>query len=62
MAAHAAEYGFILRYPADKTDLTGYSFEPWHVRYVGKTAAEEITEQGIVFEEYIEQLKDEGIL
>ncbi len=62
VAAHAAEYGFILRYPADKTDLTGYSFEPWHVRYVGKTAAEEITEQGIVFEEYVEQLKDEGIL
>lgn len=62
VAAHAAEYGFILRYPADKTDLTGYSFEPWHVRYVGKTAAEEITEQGIVFEEYVEQLRDEGIL
>lgn len=62
VAAHAAEYGFILRYPADKTDVTGYSFEPWHVRYVGKTAAKEITEKGIVFEEYVEQLKDEGIL
>lgn len=62
VAAHAAEYGFILRYPADKTDITGYNFEPWHLRYVGKTAAEEITEQGIVFEEYVEQLKDEGIL
>lgn len=62
VAAHAAEYGFILRYPADKTDITGYNFEPWHVRYVGKTAAEEITEQGIVLEEYVEQLKDEGII
>ena len=62
IAAHAAEYGFILRYPADKTDITGYSYEPWHLRYVGKTAAGEINEQGLVLEEYIEQLESDGII
>lgn len=62
VAEHADEYGFILRYPADKTDITGYGFEPWHLRYVGVTAAEEISGQGVVLEEYIETLKAEGIL
>ena len=36
------EYGFILRYPPEKVDITGIIYEPWHYRYVGKTAAEEI--------------------
>ena len=53
---HCTEYGFILRYPEDSTDITGITFEPWHYRYVGKTVAEEITEKGITFEEYLEQL------
>lgn len=48
------KYGFILRYPVDKTDITGIIFEPWHYRYVGKQAAKEITEQGITLEEYLE--------
>lgn len=50
---HGAEYGFILRYPKDKTDITGIKYEPWHWRYVGKEAATEIMSKGITFEEYL---------
>lgn len=46
-------YGFILRYPNDKSDLTGIIYEPWHYRYVGKVAAKEIYEQRICLEEYL---------
>lgn len=53
---HAAEYGFILRYPKDKGDITGISYEPWHWRYVGKEHAKKIKEQGICLEEYVYQL------
>lgn len=52
LLSHCAEYGFILRYPTDKADLTGVNYEPWHYRYVG-SAAEEIMEQGICLEEYL---------
>lgn len=55
LAAHCAEYGFILRYPADKSDITGIIYEPWHFRYVGKQAAEYITEHQLCLEEFIEQ-------
>lgn len=47
------KYGFILRYPLDKTEETGIIFEPWHYRYVGVEAAREIMEQGICLEEYL---------
>lgn len=47
------KYGFILRYPLDKSEITGIIFEPWHYRYVGKQAAKEITEQGLTLEEYL---------
>lgn len=47
------KYGFILRYPTDKSDITGISYEPWHYRYVGKEAAKEIYEAGICLEEYL---------
>lgn len=47
------KYGFILRYPEDKTDFTGISYEPWHYRYVGKETAEEIYRQGVCLEEYL---------
>lgn len=50
------KYGFILRYPLDKTEETGIVFEPWHYRYVGIEAAKEIMEQGICLEEYLETL------
>ena len=46
------KYGFILRYPADKADLTGVGYEPWHYRYVGEEAAAEIMEKGLCLEEY----------
>lgn len=46
-------YGFIIRYPEDKTDITGYAYEPWHLRYVGKDVAAEIDENNLTFEEYL---------
>ena len=55
LLAHAWEYGFIKRYPADKVDITGISNEPWHYRYVGQEAARAITEQGLCLEEYLGQ-------
>ena len=53
LMAHCAEYGFILRYPADKSAFTGISYEPWHYRYVGTEAAKEIMENGSCLEEYL---------
>ena len=50
---HCAEYGFVVRYPDGKTDITGVEYEPWHLRYVGKTAAEYITENGLCLEEFL---------
>ena len=47
------KYGFIIRYPEDKTDITGISNEPWHFRYVGAEAAAEIHKRGICLEEYL---------
>lgn len=58
LKANCANYGYILRYPTNKSDVTGIVYEPWHFRYVGKTAAKEIMEQGITLEEYLEQQKD----
>ena len=49
---HAHEYGYILRYPKGKEWITGYSYEPWHYRYVGTDAARIIYEEGITYEEY----------
>lgn len=49
------KYGFILRYPKDKTDITKISYEPWHYRYVGKKAAKEIFDAKICLEEYLEK-------
>lgn len=50
------KYGFILRYPGSKTDITGTAEEVWHYRYVGKEAAKEIYERGICLEEYLGDL------
>lgn len=49
---HAHEQGFIVRYPKGKQAITGYKYEPWHLRYVGIEVAEEITNKGITLEEY----------
>jgi len=51
---HAHEYGFILRYPKEKTSITQITYEPWHFRYVGKETAEEVYELGICYEEYLD--------
>lgn len=53
---NCGEYGFILRYPKGKEYITGIEYEPWHFRYVGRTAAQEIMEQGLTLEEYVESL------
>lgn len=50
---HCAQYGFILRYAQGKESITGYSFEPWHYRYVGAEIAQVCMEQGITYEEYL---------
>ena len=56
LAKNCWKYGFILRYPTDKTEETGIIFEPWHYRYVGREAAEEIMEEGVCLEEYLKAL------
>ena len=58
MAAHCHEYGFIIRYPADKKDYTEINTEPWHLRYVGIPAAAYITENGLCLEEFTLQLQE----
>ena len=52
LAEHAHEYGFIIRYPKDNQDITGYVYEPWHIRYVGEDTAAAIHDQGLTLEEY----------
>lgn len=49
---HAAEYGFILRFPKGKEHITGYAYEPWHYRYVGKHIAQKLKRENITYEEY----------
>lgn len=55
LAANSCRFGFILRYPKGKEDITGIEFEPWHFRYVGVEAATLITEKGITLEEFWEE-------
>lgn len=56
LAKHAHKYGFIIRFPEGKESITGYKYEPWHIRYVGKDAAKEIYKQKLTLEEYLEQV------
>ena len=53
LAKHAWEYGYIIRYPKGKESITGYQYEPWHIRYVGTKTAKEINDKGITLEEFI---------
>ncbi len=53
LAEHCANYGFIIRFPEGAEEITGYKYEPWHIRYVGVETAQEITELGITLEEYL---------
>ena len=57
LQTNSYKYGFVLRYPADKTAITGVAAEEWHYRYVGVEAATEMYERGLCLEEYLEQLK-----
>ena len=59
LAEHAHEYGFILRYPVDKEEITGILYEPWHFRYVGKEAALFLWESNLTLEEFWEILESE---
>ena len=62
LAKNCHKYGFILRYPSEKTNITGIIYEPWHYRYVGEEYAAEIMELGITLEEYLQEhyKPDEG--
>ena len=54
LVANAHHFGFILRFPEGKESVTGYSYEPWHYRFVGIDAATEIYEGGLTLEEYVQ--------
>ena len=58
LAENAHIYGFILRYPEGKTDITGVVYEPWHFRYVGPAIAEYIYENDLTLEEYVDMAKN----
>ncbi|WP_353948722.1 M15 family metallopeptidase [Sporolactobacillus sp. Y61] len=53
LTQHAHEYGFIIRYPKGKESITGYEYEAWHLRYVGRSAATTIFKRGLALEEYL---------
>lgn len=55
LAKHSWEYGFILRFPEGKEEITGIDYEPWHFRYVGKEMAKAVFESGLCLEEYLEK-------
>jgi len=54
--SNCADFGFILRYPKNKTDITGIMFEPWHYRFVGRYHAKKIMDSGVCLEEYMESI------
>ncbi|MBQ4313799.1 MAG: CapA family protein, partial [Clostridia bacterium] len=58
IAENSYKYGFVIRYPADKKDITGISFEPWHIRYVGVEHATAMHEMGMCLEEYADFLRE----
>ena len=58
LAEHSSEYGFIIRYPEGKENITGYMYEPWHVRYVGTEVAKDIYSLGLSFEEYVQLVEE----
>lgn len=53
VAENCHKYGFIVRYPEDKEDITGYTYEPWHIRYLGVEKATDVYESGLCLEEYL---------
>lgn len=59
LSENAWKFGFILRFPEDKTNITTIQFEPWHYRYVGRYHAKKIHDSGMCLEEYVESLKNQ---
>jgi D-alanyl-D-alanine carboxypeptidase len=59
---HLSKFGFILRYPRGKETVTGYPYEPWHIRYTGCNAALSITQDGLTLEEWIQKHQAGGFL
>lgn len=53
LAEHCYEYGFIIRYPKGKENITGYIYEPWHIRYLGKSMAKMVHDSGLTLEEFL---------
>ena len=60
LSEHCWEYGWILRYPGEKSHITGIMYEPWHFRYVGVELAMELRNSGLCLEEYLDALSDNG--
>ena len=60
LSEHCWEYGFIIRYPDNKTNITGIMYEPWHFRYVGVKLAMEMKDNGLCLEEYLDALTGDG--
>ncbi len=61
VARNAHLYGFIIRYPIDKSAITGYAYEPWHIRYLGIETATEVYNLGVTYEEYCQKKQIERI-
>ncbi len=53
LAQNCVDYGFIIRYPKGKSDITGYMYEPWHIRYLGKSTAKLVSDSGLTLEEFL---------
>lgn len=62
MEDNSWRFGYIIRYPQDKTEITQITYEPWHVRYVGGGHSELVKSRGLCFEEYVEYLKSNGLV
>lgn len=60
LAKNSYKYGFIIRYPKGKEDITGYSYEPWHIRYVGKNLAKHLYKKKLTLEEYYETTTEDN--
>ncbi len=59
---NAWRFGFVVSYPKDKTDVTCYTYEPWHVRYVGRTYAKRVHDSGLTLREYLWAVQTTGVI
>ncbi len=61
LAENCWKYGYIIRYPEGKSNITGYAYEPWHIRYVGEELAKELTENNLTMEEYYGYIPSDSV-